>query len=211
MTPKGTVLLVEDNTELNNNNSRSLKLLGYDVFAALTLSAARACLHRVEPDIILLDVLLPDGDGIDFCAEIRGATGAHILFLTSRTEHGDILRGLAVGGDDYITKPFSSEELFARVEAAMRRRNMGPGGKNEARPMKRAEAEKLHAFAVRYDLTEKEHEALSFILRKLSIKEMAESMGVSDSGVEKHIARIFGKTGVNRQRHLRQRYAAWVA
>ena len=208
---KGTVLLVEDNAELNNNNTRSLKLLGYEVFAALTLSAARACLHRVEPDIILLDVVLPDGDGIDFCAEIRGATGAHILFLTSRTEREDILRGLAVGGDDYITKPFSSEELFARVEAAMRRRNMNLDGKNEARTMKRAEAEKLHAFAARYDLTEKEREALFLILRDLSMNEMAESMGISGKGVEKHIAGIFEKTGVNRQRHLRQQYAAWEA
>ena len=59
--------------------------------------------------------------------------------------------------------------------------------------------QKLHAFAAHYDLTEKENEALSFMLRKLSIQEIAKSMGISDSGVEKHIAGIFGKTGVNRQ------------
>jgi DNA-binding response OmpR family regulator len=69
-------------------------------------------------------VLLPDGNGIDFCAEIRGDTDAHILFLTSRTEYEDKIRGLDTGGDDYITKPYKLEEMLSRVRAAMRRRDM---------------------------------------------------------------------------------------
>ncbi len=124
MHPKGKVLLVEDNTELNDNNARALKMLGYDVYGALTLAAAREYLAGNDPDIILLDVMLPDGDGMDFCGEIRGSTRAHILFLTAKTEQADILRGLALGGDDYITKPFHPKELHARAEAVMRRRSM---------------------------------------------------------------------------------------
>ncbi len=124
MHPKGKVLLVEDNKELNDNNARALKMLGYDVYQALTLAAAREYLSGNEPDIILMDVMLPDGDGMDFCGEIRSSTRAHILFLTAKTEQADILRGLALGGDDYITKPFHPKELLARAEAVMRRRNM---------------------------------------------------------------------------------------
>lgn len=120
----GKVLLVEDNRELNENNSRALKMMGYDVHPALTLKAAREYLAGHDPDIILLDVMLPDGDGMDFCSEIRGSTRAHILFLTAKTEQADTLRGLNSGGDDYITKPFHPKELLARVEAVMRRRNM---------------------------------------------------------------------------------------
>jgi len=121
---QGTILLVEDNVDLNNANRRTLELRHYSVHAAFTLAQARECLNQTEPDIILLDVMLPDGDGFEFCNEIRGKTQAHILFLTAKTEHEDMVRGLTTGGDDYITKPFHAEELLARVKAVMRRRKM---------------------------------------------------------------------------------------
>ncbi len=119
-----TVLLVEDNVELNEINKRALEGAGYMVLTALTLSKAREHLADNEPDIILLDVILPDGDGYNFCEEIRDTTDAHILFLTSCSEHADKIRGLSIGGDDYITKPFMLEELIQRVAAVMRRRVM---------------------------------------------------------------------------------------
>jgi DNA-binding response OmpR family regulator len=118
------ILLVEDNAKLNEINRRALEKEGYNVLTALTLTAASEHLSRTCPDIILLDVALPDGNGIDFCDEIREKTNAHILFLTSRREHGEKLKGLAVGGDDYITKPFKLDELVQRVKVAMRRREM---------------------------------------------------------------------------------------
>ena len=125
MTNSGTILLVEDDADLNNANRRALELMRHTVHAALTLAQARAILDMTEPDVILLDVMLPDGDGFTFCREIRERTQAHILFLTAKAEHEDLLNGLAIGGDDYITKPFHVKELLARVEAAMRRRKIG--------------------------------------------------------------------------------------
>lgn len=124
MENKGVILLIEDNAELNDSNSRALRLRGYDVLSALTLKDAREWLREREPDVILLDVMLPDGDGFDFCAEIRPKTSAHVLFLTAKTEHEDMVRGLKGGGDDYIVKPFHPEELLARIDAAVRRRKM---------------------------------------------------------------------------------------
>ena len=125
MTNSGTILLVEDDEDLNNANRRALELMRHTVHAARTLAQARAILDGTEPDVILLDVMLPDGDGFTFCREIRERTQAHILFLTAKAEHEDLLNGLAIGGDDYITKPFHVRELLARVEAAMRRRKIG--------------------------------------------------------------------------------------
>ena len=118
------VLLIEDNEKLNTANARALKLRGYEVHSALTLGMARTKLSQIEPDIILLDVMMPDGDGFDFCEEIRSQTQAHILFLTAKSEHTDRVRGFGAGGDDYIMKPFHPEELMARIAAAMRRRGM---------------------------------------------------------------------------------------
>ena len=118
------VLLVEDNKKLNEINRRALENAGYATYAAFTLAEAREHVSQLSPEVILLDVAMPDGCGFDFCAEIREATDAHILFLTSRREHDEKLRGLQLGGDDYITKPYKLSEMLARVAAAVRRRGM---------------------------------------------------------------------------------------
>jgi DNA-binding response OmpR family regulator len=118
----GIVLLVEDNKKLNDGNRRALEKEGYTVYCALTLSAAREHLSRIKPDIIILDVGMPDGDGFSFCEEIRPATTAHIIFLTARREHSALDQGFGAGGDDYIKKPFRLKELLHRVTAAMRRK-----------------------------------------------------------------------------------------
>ena len=127
-TDKRVVLLVEDNEKLNEINRRALESEGYEVPTAATLTVAREHLSRRAPDVILLDVVLPDGSGMDLCKEIRQDTDAHILFLTSRREHEQMLLGLLLGGDDYITKPFRMSELLHRVASAMRRRAMIPHG-----------------------------------------------------------------------------------
>ena len=122
MENKGTVLLVEDNKGLNDANSQALKLRGYSVLSAENLAEAREMLIQSSPDAILLDVMLPDGSGFDFCEEIRDKTNAYILFLTAKTAHEDMVRGMTGGGDAYITKPFHPEEMLVKVDAALRRR-----------------------------------------------------------------------------------------
>lgn len=121
MKSRGKILLVEDNLELNKANARALRLRKYDVEAVLSIEEGKEYLNKNNPDIILLDVMLPDGDGFEFCETIRQKTKAHILFLTAKTERASIVKGIKSGGDDYITKPFHPEELLARIDAAMRR------------------------------------------------------------------------------------------
>jgi len=115
------ILLVEDNLEVLNMNLEALEANGYKVSAAQTVRQAKEALAENVPDLIMLDIMLPDGSGIDLCRKIRGATAAPILFLTSLNENEQVVQGLRAGGDDYITKPYSIEELCARVEAQLRR------------------------------------------------------------------------------------------
>jgi DNA-binding response OmpR family regulator len=117
------ILIVEDNQNLNDINRRALELQGYTVLTAFTLAQARAHLKTAEPDVILLDITLPDGDGMDFAAQLNenSAVTGQIVFLTAKASDEDRYRGLGVG-DDYITKPFAPADMIARVEAAVLRR-----------------------------------------------------------------------------------------
>lgn len=135
-----TILLVEDNEHLNKINSRALRLAGYRVLTALNLEQARERLAEEEPDAIVLDILLPDGSGVDFCREIRDHTVAPILFLTSVSGINHALEGIRAGGDDYLNKPFHIDLLLARIEAFWRRdaikRRMEPAELTERGPLK---------------------------------------------------------------------------
>ncbi|WP_186580371.1 response regulator transcription factor [Aquibacillus kalidii] len=93
--------------------------------ASTRAEAIRLCKDR-EYDLILLDVMLPDGDGFEICPVIRGFTDATIFFLTARTTDLDKLSGFAVGADDYITKPFNPLEVVARIKAHLRRKSSNP-------------------------------------------------------------------------------------
>jgi DNA-binding response OmpR family regulator len=115
------ILLVEDNKHLNAINKRAMELFGYDVMTALDLAEARKCLARGAPDAIVLDILLPDGNGVDFCREIRSRVSAPILFLTSVEGIERAIEGISAGGDDYLNKPYNLDMLIARIEAFWRR------------------------------------------------------------------------------------------
>ena len=117
------VLLVEDNKEIMSVNMRLFKMENYEATAALTLADARSSLKKSRPDVIVLDIMLPDGSGIDFMRELRSSEndGIPILLLTGLAAKEDILQGLRSGGDDYLTKPYDFEILLERVEALLRR------------------------------------------------------------------------------------------
>ncbi len=115
------VLLIEDEPEILEYNRKRLMAEGYQVSVAATLTAARQALANNKPDLVVLDIMLPDGSGVDFCRDLRAVTKAPVLFLTSLGESEQIVRGLRAGGDDYMVKPYKMEELLARIEAHLRR------------------------------------------------------------------------------------------
>ena len=115
------ILLVEDEATISEPLAESLGREGFDAEVAPTLAGAREALSRRAPDLILLDVMLPDGDGRDLAREIRKDSDVPIVMLTARGEEIDRVLGLELGADDYVVKPFSSRELTARIRAILRR------------------------------------------------------------------------------------------
>lgn len=116
MKESGLVLLVEDNLSILDANSQILAHDGYTVLAASTLAGARELLKKTTPDVIVLDVMLPDGDGLDFMPELRRASSAPVLFLTAKDKAEERMAGLVAGGNDYITKPYDIREFRVRVK-----------------------------------------------------------------------------------------------
>jgi DNA-binding response OmpR family regulator len=112
---KGIVLLVEDNIKILDLNRRILEREGLIVLTAHTLEKARERVKVAIPDVVVLDIMLPDGSGLDYLTELRTVCDAPVLFLTAKTEQTDILNGLAAGGNDYIIKPYDIDEFRARV------------------------------------------------------------------------------------------------
>ena len=121
MTQPHTVLVVEDETSIASFVAAYLKNSGYAVRTASTAQSALAELASEPPAIIVLDLNLPDGDGVELCRHIRKGSDVPILMLTARDEDVDKIIGLEVGADDYMTKPFNPRELVARVKSVLRR------------------------------------------------------------------------------------------
>ena len=126
-----TVLFVEDEDAILEPFSAALDRAGFDVVTARSAAQATESFGRSEPDFVLLDLTLPDGDGRDVCLEIRNHSDVPILILTARGTETDRVVGLELGADDYVVKPFSSREVISRMRAILRR--TGPVSK-EAGP-----------------------------------------------------------------------------
>jgi len=123
---KPLILIMEDDKRLCLINCQALESEGYEVKTAYSLKEARFLLDDGDPDVILLDIMLPDGKGIDFCREIRPRTSASIIFLTSLTEPESELEGLTAGGDDYLRKPYGIKLLRAKVKNSLHRERKAP-------------------------------------------------------------------------------------
>lgn len=115
-----TILIIEDDKLLNEGISFALKNEGYNVLSSHNNREAKKMLND-KVDLILLDINLPDGDGIDICKYIRKEMSMPIIFLTAKDTEEDIVRGFKAGGDDYITKPFSLPILKERIKAVLKR------------------------------------------------------------------------------------------
>jgi two-component system response regulator RegX3 len=118
------ILLIEDEESISEPLERALGREGFDV--AATAAEGRERFREDRPDLVLLDVMLPDGDGRDVLREIRGQSRTPVVMLTARGEELERVLGLELGADDYVTKPFSAAELAARIRAVLRRADAPP-------------------------------------------------------------------------------------
>jgi two-component system, OmpR family, response regulator RegX3 len=118
---KRTILLVEDEESITAPLVEALRREGFDTAVSGTAGESIGLAERVKPDLVLLDVMLPDGSGFEVCRELRARSRVPIIMLTARGEEADRVAGLELGADDYVVKPFSARELVARVRAVLRR------------------------------------------------------------------------------------------
>ena len=126
---KGTILVVEDEEDILELITFNLLKDGYKVERARTGEDALVKARHLHPDLVVLDIMLPGVDGLEVCRAIKGATEtAHIpvVMLTAKTEESDIVSGLELGADDYVTKPFSPRVLLARIKSVIRRTTASP-------------------------------------------------------------------------------------
>ena len=124
------ILIVDDEPNIIGTVAPLLRSRGYDVLSAMSGRAGLDSVERDKPDLIVLDLGLPDMDGVDVCRQMRETTAVPILVLSARGAEGDKVAALDAGADDYVTKPFGAEELLARIRAALRRVD-GPSPSSE--------------------------------------------------------------------------------
>ena len=205
---KKTILIIEDNPAILRTNRMKLELEGYRVLAASTLMKGRELMNREHPDLILLDILLPDGNGLEYCRELFKKDGPRILFLSALDTPQDIITGLRAGGDDYMTKPYLLEELLARIETLLRRSAAAPTETASLRigPLelnRTAGLSRAYLYGDDLLLTPKELSLLSILLQRqgqyVSSQELYSQVwgmkAVDTRTVKQHIHRLREKLG----------------
>lgn len=116
------ILVIDDETQIRKMLRIALKSVGYDVTEAESVASGLSALVRQQPDLVILDLGLPDGDGLELLAELRSFSKVPVIVLSVRNGDADKIKALDVGAQDYVSKPFSVEELLARVRAQLRDR-----------------------------------------------------------------------------------------
>jgi DNA-binding response OmpR family regulator len=119
--PKNHILMIDDDVDLNALVTEYLARFGHRLQTATTAARGMAALRRERPDLVILDIMLPDIDGLSLCREIRSEFDVPIIMLTARGEVADRVLGLELGADDYLSKPFEPRELVARIQSVIRR------------------------------------------------------------------------------------------
>lgn len=203
-----TILLVEDDKNIQRTNRRILEREGFTVLCAGTLKEALEMLEGNKPDALVLDIMLPDGNGLAFCEKIRPHTPVPVLFLTALDEKSEIIEGLVAGGNDYITKPYDVDEFVARVKAQLRLAKMNRQASEKLKTLSRGpltlDIVALRAYLDGSDmmLSAREFSVLLFLLRNegktLSAEEIYEGawdqpMAGSASSLWKCISRLKSK------------------
>jgi two-component system OmpR family response regulator len=192
------VLVVDDEENIAYLLRAALRHAGYEVEVAKTARQALDAVAAGVPDVIVLDVMLPDANGFDLCRRLRrGGLRVPVLFLTARDDVADKIRGLTLGGDDYVTKPFSIDEVLARIHVVLRRNGAANGSSmlvfgdlemdDEARTVRRA--------GTHIDLSPTEYKLLRFLLansgRVLSRAEILDHVWQYDFGGNANVVETY--------------------
>lgn len=167
--PKARVLVVDDEPDIRDLLRLLLDGQGYAVTQAGNGRDAVELARQCSFDLIILDIMMPEMDGVSACQALRRFSTAPVLFLTAKTQLGDKVEAYASGGDDYLPKPFAPRELMAKVEALLRRYQIYRG-KEETEPVAEISLDENRRWAlkggVRVELTDKEYEILRFFFRR---------------------------------------------
>jgi len=171
---QGTILVVDDEQPIADILKFNLEKEGYEVICTFDGVSAVEMALSAQPDLMLLDLMLPGKDGMDVCREVRAAgMELPIIMLTAKDEEIDKVLGLELGADDYVTKPFSTRELLARVKAQMRRQNKPSGTEAAAAPTAAAPKQGVQLFGLFIDtdmyLVYKDGEALDLTHREYEL------------------------------------------
>ena len=209
-----TVVVVEDEAAIADAVAARLRAEGFAVETAGDGPSGVALCARVKPDLVVLDVMLPGFDGLEACRRIQAERPVPVLMLTARDGETDVLIGLGVGADDYVTKPFSARELVARVKALLRRVERAAGVQGDAPIVAGGLEIDAAARRVRRDgsevhLTPTEFDLLLHLARSPGIvfsrdRLLAEVWGYADGAgartVDTHVAGLRRKVGADRVR-----------
>lgn len=165
------ILVVEDEDSISEPFAEALRRAGFEPVVTRTAAGALQLAERVEPDLVMLDLSLPDGDGRDVCRELRRHSDVPIVMLTARGTETDRIVGLELGADDYVVKPFSAREVISRIRAVLRRSAPRDGAEEEWEPIRVADLELDPAARVvrhggaQLDLSRKEFDLLAELMR----------------------------------------------
>ncbi|MEO7135261.1 MAG: response regulator transcription factor [Vicinamibacterales bacterium] len=160
------ILIVDDEPNILGTLAPLLRSRGYDVFTAMNGRSALEAVERDKPDLLVLDLGLPDIDGVEVCRQVRHTSNVAIVILSARGGEHDKVRALDLGADDYVTKPFGAEELLARIRAGLRRSDApSPASEPIARGDLVIDREKFRVLRSGDEvrLTPKEFELLTFL------------------------------------------------
>lgn len=144
------ILIVEDDDNLRETLVDNLELEGFQLYSANSIAQAKSILAVQQIDLIVLDVMLPDGTGYQLCQWLQGRTNALLLMLTARTLERDVVEGFVSGCDDYVSKPYRAKELLLRIRALLRRNDNGP----KAAQFSSTDKVNINGFIVNWDLHE---------------------------------------------------------
>jgi DNA-binding response OmpR family regulator len=201
------LLLIDDDTALGELLVEYFERFGHELEYAATAASGRRALRQSDPDLLILDVMLPDADGMQLCRAIREESDIPIVMLTARGDVPDRVLGLEYGADDYVPKPFEPRELVARVETLMRRARESPArGVTVGGLSLEAETRRVQLDGREVDLTTMEFELLSVLMQKrgrvLSRDTLVQRLhgledDVFDRSIDMAVSRLRAKLGDN--------------